>query len=149
MSRKDPSANDVIRVGRVSAVYPERHTVTVEFTDRGDGLITKELPVRAALSRKNHFYAMPDEGEHVICAFYGNGLSEGVVLGAIYDDGNAPPIPDRDVYSVLFEDKTRLMVDRKNHIVEIKDSFGSTIRMQDGFIDIVPVKKVRIMKGGK
>jgi len=144
MSRKDPSANDVVRVGRVSAVYPERHTVTVEFPDRGDGLITKELPVRAALSRKNHFYAMPDEGEHVICAFYGNGLSEGTVLGAIYDDGNGPPIPDRDSYSILFEDKTQLIVDRKNHIVEIKDSFGSFIRFADGNIYIKSAKNVYI-----
>ena len=41
MSRQAPTTNDVIRVGRVTAVYEERHTVTVEFKDRGDGIVTK------------------------------------------------------------------------------------------------------------
>ena len=87
---------------------------------------------------------MLGEGEHVICAFCGKGPREGTVLGAIYDDGNGPPIPDRDSYSILFEDKTQLIVDRKNHIVEIKDSFGSFIRFADGNIYIKSAKNVYI-----
>lgn len=149
MSRKEPSINDVIRVGRVSAVYPERHTVKVDFPDRGDGLVTKELSVTSSLTRKNHFYALPDEGEHVICAFYGNGLSEGAVLGSIYDKGNTPPIPDRDIYSVVFEDGTQVTVDRKNHVVEIRDSYESVLHFEDGNILLKAPNTVSIEQGGK
>ena len=142
MSRREPSANDIIRVGRVSAVYPERHTVKVDFPDRGSGLITKELPVTGTLTRKNHFYALPDVGEHVVCAFYGNGLTEGVMMGCVYDTANVPPIPDGDTYSAVFEDGTTLKVDRKNHIVEIKDSYGSFIRFDGGNIIIKSAKNI-------
>ena len=149
MSRKEPSINDVIRVGRVSAVYPERHTVKVDFPDRGDGLVTKELSVTSSLTRKNHFYALPDEGEHVICAFYGNGLSEGAVIGAMYDTNNPPPIPDRDIYSTVFEDGTQVTVDRKKHVVEIKDSYESILRFEDKNILIKAPGTVSIEQQGK
>ena len=135
MSRREPSVNDVIRVGRVSTVHPERHTVTVDFADRGDGLVTKELSVTSSLTRKNHFYAMPDVGEHVICCFYGNGLSEGAVLGAIHDANNLPPIPDGDIYSIVFEDKTKVSYDRKAHLLEIDVAGDIDIRAK-GHISI-------------
>ena len=149
MSRKEPSANDVIRVGHVVAVYEERHTVSVKFEDRGDGIVTKELPVGSLLTLKNHAYALPDEGEHVVCAFYGNGLAEGVMLGSIYDLVNLPPHRDRDRYYLEFEDDAIFHYDRKERVMELKDSFGSAIRMHNGFIDLMPAAKVRIMRGGK
>jgi phage baseplate assembly protein V len=125
-------------------VYQERHTATVEFKDRGDGLVTKELPVSALLTRKNHAYAMPDEGEHVICAFYGNGLEEGVILGAIYDGKNAPPQQDRDTYYIKFEDDTSLSIDRKKHVVEVRDHYGSYIKFENGNIYIMAKENVYI-----
>ena len=129
MSRKEPSVNDVIRVGRVSAVYEERHTVKVDFADRGGGLVSKEISVCSVLTRKNHFYALPDVGEHVVCAFYGNGLSEGAVIGAIYDANNLPPIPDGDICSIVFEDETSLSYDRKNHRLAIDVCEGGSVEI--------------------
>jgi phage baseplate assembly protein V len=134
MSRKAPTANDIIRVGRVTAVYEERHTVTVEFRDYGDGIVTKELPVGVPLTRKNHFYALPDEGEHVVCVFYGNGLSEGVVLCAIYDAKNPPPSQDRDRYYIEFEGGAHILVDRKERFIQIRDFEGSWLKMKGGSI---------------
>lgn len=136
MSRQNPSANDVIRVGRVTAVYEERHTVTVEFQDRGDGLVTKELPVGVPLTRKNHAYSLPDEGEHVVCAFYGNGLAEGVVLCSIYDEKNAPPCQDRDRYYIEFEGGAHILIDRRDKVFQIQDFHGSYILMKDTDIHI-------------
>ena len=134
MSRKEASANDVIRVGRVVAVFEEHHTVTVEFQDRGDGIVTKELPVGVSLTLKNHAHALPDEGEHVVCAFYGNGLAEGVVLCAIYDEKNHPPCCDRDRYYIEFEGGAHLLVDRKERFIQIRDFEGSWIKMKNGSI---------------
>jgi phage baseplate assembly protein V len=134
MSRQNPTANDVIRVGRVTAVYEERHTVTVEFKDRGDGIVTKELPVGVSLSRKNHAYHLPDVGEHVVCVFYGNGLSEGAVLCAIYDTKNAPPCQDRDRYYIEFEGGAHILVDRKERFIQIRDFEGNWIKMKGGSI---------------
>lgn len=114
MSRKEPTVNDVIRVGRISAVFPERGTATVTFPDRG-GLVSKEIPIGQPNTLLNKDYVLPDPGEHVVCAFFGNGLSEGVVLCSIYDAKNVPATNDPDKRTVLFPDGTRLEYDRKTH----------------------------------
>ncbi|MDR3164982.1 MAG: hypothetical protein LBU13_05340 [Synergistaceae bacterium] len=135
MSRQEPTVNDVIRVGKISAVYPERGTATVQFPDR-DGLVSKELAISQINTLKNKDESFLDPGEHVVCAFYGNGLSEGVILSAIYDTKNKPNAGDSDVRTTVFEDGTTFLVNRRGHIVEIKDSFGSYIRFADGDIYI-------------
>lgn len=135
MSRAEPTVSDVIRVGKVSAVFPERATATVEFKDR-DGLVSKELAVMQGNTLKNRDYRLVDVGEHVICAFFGNGLSEGVVLGAIYDRKNDAPIDEQDTRCTIFEDGAAVFYDRKEHVFQIKDSHGSFIQMKDGNITI-------------
>lgn len=133
MSRASPTTNDIIRVGRVSAVFSERHTVTVEFPDR-ERLVSKELPVSAAATLKNHGYSLPDPGEHVVCAFFGNGLSEGVVLARIYDTSNLPPSSDKDKFFFEAEGGAHILFDRKKRIVQIRGFEGEFIKIQGGSI---------------
>lgn len=114
MSRAEPTVNDVIRVGKVSAVFPERSTATVEFKDR-DGLVSKELAIMQGNTLKDRDYRLMDVGEHVVCAFFGNGLSEGVVLGAIYDRKNDNDTNDVDVRRTTFEDGADILYNRKEH----------------------------------
>jgi phage baseplate assembly protein V len=135
VSRKEPTVNDIIRVGKISAVYPERGTATVQFPDR-DGLVSKELAIGQRNTLKNKDESFPDPGEHVVCAFFGNGLSEGVILSAIYDAKNRPNTGNPDIRVTEFEDGTTFTVDRKSHIVKIEDSFGSYIEFADGNIYI-------------
>lgn len=135
MSRAEPTVNDVIRVGKISAVFPERATASVEFRDR-DGLVSKELAIMQRNTLKNKDYALFDVGEHVICAFFGNGASEGVILGAIYDRKNDASLDEQDTRSVIFEDGAAVFYDRKDHVFQIKDAHGSFIQMKDGNITI-------------
>lgn len=114
MSRREPTANDVVRVGRVSAVYPERGTVAVEFPDR-ERLVSKELAVGQRNTRRNADEVHLDVGEKVVCAFYGNGLAEGVVLGCIYDTKNPPKVGAADQRTLTFQDGTRIFYNRKTH----------------------------------
>lgn len=114
MSRAEPTVNDVIRVGKVSAVFPERATATVEFKDR-DGLVSKELAIMQGNTLKNRDYRLVDVGEHVVAAFFGNGLSEGVILGCVYDRKNDSDTADQDVRRVTFDDGADIRYDRKEH----------------------------------
>ena len=123
------------RVGHVSSVDPAAGTVRVVFDDK-QGLVSYNLPVLQRNTLKNKDEAWPDPGEHVVCLFLGNGLEQGFVLGAIYDRKNRPPIGDQDVRAITFEDGTTVKVDRKNHRVDVQDSFGSYIRMEGGYIRI-------------
>ena len=145
MSRENLSVNDAIRVGKISAVYPERGTATVHFPDR-DGLVSKELPIGHRNTLKNKDESFPDVGEHVVCAFFGNGPSEGVILSAIYDAKNKPPVGDPDIRVTTFDDGTTFTVDRKKHIVEMKDSFGSYIKFANGNIYIMAAANIYLNK---
>lgn len=129
MSNASPTGNDLIRVGRVSAVYEQRLTVRVEFPDRS-GLISKELPVLVPLTLKNHAYALPDPGEHVVCVFLDNGISEGFVFGAIYDGKNPPPCMDKDRYYIEFEGGAHILADRREKTMQIRDFYGSFIKFE-------------------
>ena len=135
MSRGEPTVNDVIKVGRVSAVFPERCTATVIYPDR-DNVVSKELSIgqKSALLNRAEFF--PDPGEHVVCAFYGNGLSEGVVLCSLYDKPNPPTVGNQERTVYIWPDGAEFFYDREQHIMQFKDSYGSVIRMAGGDITV-------------
>lgn len=99
------------RVGRVTALVPEKGAVRVEFGDRSN-LVSFELPVMVKQTLKNKDSYMPDVGEHVVCSFLGNGLEQGFVLGAIYSNADTAVNSDPNKRGVTFEDGTEVYYDR-------------------------------------
>lgn len=134
------------RYGYVSAYDPKRHMARVRFPDK-DNMISAWLPVAVPNSRKNKDECHLDIDEHVYCNMLGNGLEAGVVLCSIWDDKNTPPVGDQDIRHTTFEDGTTIFQDRKSKIFQIKDSFGSYIRFEDGNIYIWSAKNVYINEG--
>ena len=90
----------------------------VEFPDMG--IISHWLPLIVPNSLKNHDELHLDEGEHVACLMAGTGTESGVILGAFYDDKNKPPVQDKDIRSVSFEDGTTVTYNRKDSIMKIE-----------------------------
>jgi phage baseplate assembly protein V len=125
-----------LRDGHVSSYDPATHTARVVFEDR-DNLVSNPFPVLLPNTLKNRDETHLDPGEHVICLCFGNGVESGIVLGCVYDKKNPPAIGDQDIRATVYEDGTTVSVDRKNHVVEIKDSFGSYIKFAGGNIYIV------------
>lgn len=107
------------RFGYVSAYDPARHMARIQFPDKGD-LVSAWLPVAVPNSLKNHDELHLDVGEHVYCSMMGNGLESGVVLCAIYDDKNKPPVHEQDTRAVTFEDGTRITYDRSSHLLKVE-----------------------------
>ena len=136
-----------LRDGHVSSYDSATHTARIVFDDLS-GMVSHPFPVVLTNTKTNKDEAHLDAGEHVFCLCMGNGIESGIVLGCVYDKKNPPLVGDQDVRTTRFGDGTTLMVDRKAHIVEIKDSFGSVIKMADGYIDLKPAIKVRVTKGG-
>jgi phage baseplate assembly protein V len=132
-SRENVETPCTIRHGYVSVYNQKTHRARVRFPDKDD-LVSYWLPVLVPNTRKNRDEAPLDEGEHVVCLFLGNGLEMGYVLGSVYDNGNLPPVGNRNIRVANFEDGTRVFVDREKHQVEIKDSFGSRVRLEGGNI---------------
>jgi phage baseplate assembly protein V len=133
----------VLRVGYVSDFDPVRKYARVMFPDK-DRLVSGWLQLLVINTLKNKDEANLDVGERVACLMMGNGIEHGVVLGALWDDKNDPPAGDQDVRITTYEDGTTVQVDRKNHVVEIKDHYGSFIRFADGNIYIKAAANVYI-----
>jgi phage baseplate assembly protein V len=119
----------------------------IKFPDK-DNLVSAWIPVGISNSKKNKDEFHLDIDEHVFCVMLGNGLEHGIVLCSVWDDKNKPPLGDPDVRRTEFADGTTVFVDRETHVVEIKDSYGSVLRMAEGNIYLMPAKKVIVKKGG-
>lgn len=95
--------NRQIMIGTVSAINSDMGRARVMFSDR-DNMISKELPIIFTRAYGVEIYAMPEVGEEVLCVFLANGLEEGFVVGAYYNDEKKPPVKDKSIKIIKFED---------------------------------------------
>lgn len=114
MDQIEEMIRHVFRVGSVVSTDPAAGTARVQLAD-ADGLVSFDLPVMQRQTLKNKDYAMPDVGEHVVCAFLPIGVEQGFLLGSIFSRADPTPIADQDKRHVEFEDGTWLQYDRKAH----------------------------------
>lgn len=109
---------NLIRVGRVSSVYPERCTARVVFDDRDD-LVSYELTPLGRGSYRTKDYWMPDLDEQVLCLFLPNGNAEGFILGTRFNDEDKPPVEEKEKRHLRFADGTFIEYDQKTHTLTI------------------------------
>jgi phage baseplate assembly protein V len=75
---------------------------------------TMFLSVLVPKTHQDKCFWMPDIGEHVAILLDDDGVA-GVVLGAIYSDGDLPPTNDANLFMTQFADGTILQYDRTAH----------------------------------
>ena len=145
MSELERRISEVLRVGVVSEVQPERGLCRVSFGER----VSPLSPWFAPRAGRDREFWHPDIGEQAVYFSPCGDGSEGFVLPGIFS--NKIPLPDgarRGRHIVEYGDGTRIEVDREEHVVEIRDSWGSFIRMEDGDIRIQGARSVFIGKPG-
>lgn len=74
----------IVRVGKVTNVYPAKGKVKVLYEDTGN----TSLPLPMLTFNKE--YSMPSKGDRVLTLHMENGSSKGFVLGTYYGDNNPP-----------------------------------------------------------
>lgn len=82
---------NVIRVGKVSAIDYQAGMVRVVYHDKDDS-VTRPIPM---LSLE---YKMPEIGDQVLVVHLSNGTEAGVVLGRPWSDKNRPPESGAGLY---------------------------------------------------
>lgn len=102
---------DYVKVGIVAAVYPERNTARVLFSDNDD-LDSGELPFLVQGSYENKYYAPMPVDTQVLCLRLPNGKNAGYILGALYSEADEPPSNSGDIAMIEFADGS---VVRHNH----------------------------------
>jgi len=123
-----------LRWGEVTQVDETTGTARVKIHD-ADGMVSKPLRVRQSRTHKDQEQELPDLGEHVGCIFSGQGLEEGLVLGAVYSTKNPSPGKPPYVWYHRFADGTELEYDRETH------RLTGTVK---GEIDLAVEKDVRV-----
>lgn len=113
----DNILKNLIRVGKVSSVDPEKATARVAF--EAQNLVSYDLRVLQLQTLQNKDYYLPDVGEHVVCIFLPTGNAEGFVMGSFYAGEDKPPVASVDKRVVSFSDGTVIEYDREAHVLKI------------------------------
>ena len=110
---------NLIRYGKVSAVYPERATARVVYDDK-QNMVSAELPVLQAASYQSRFYSLPKVGDNVVTLSYPNGEDgAGVIIGSFYSEVNQPPTTDGNKLMLNISDKLVIEFDESKSELEI------------------------------
>ena len=114
-------ARQLVKEGRVTQCYPERHTARVLFEDK-DGMTGAEMPILTMCAYGDKFYTMPDVGDVVVCLFASNSdmTGNGWIIGSRFNDKSVPNANSQDVTRLDFADKTFIEYDRKKHELRLK-----------------------------
>lgn len=122
-----------LREGHVSSYNPKTKTARVRFEEL-DNLVSHPFKVIVPNSIDNKDEYHLDVGEHVTCLCLGNGIEAGYVVGSTYDAKNPPTVGNQDRRVTIFKDGAFEFYDRKDHIYQFKDHYGSYILFKDGDI---------------
>lgn len=98
---------NLFRVGICSTSDASLGTLTATFPDRDD-MVSDELAMvyKGGWGASN---AIPQPGDTVVCLFLGNGMSDGICLGKIYDTDDPPGEEGQE--GIFFEDGSYVYFD--------------------------------------
>ncbi len=126
LERLEAQRDQTLKVGVVTESLADSGRVRVRLPD-ADDLITHELPVLFPKTSRDRMIAMPDVGEHVLCAFLASGLEGGFCLGAFYSAADGVPVASGDKWHVAFADGTTLEYDRAGHALTAQVKGDATV----------------------
>ena len=127
---------DLIKIGEVSSVDPEKCTARVVFDDE-DSLVSYDLQILQRNTSENQDYQMVHPGEDVVCLFLGPGQEDGFIIGSLYAGEIKPPEASLDRRTVVFSDDTRVCYDRQDHKLTVTiEGTEIVFNRQDGSITV-------------
>lgn len=109
--------NDVIRIGKVSAIDYEKGLISVYYEDR-TAMVTGMMPVLS-----NGRYKMPNIGDSILVAHLSNSTNAAVVLGTVFNEVNVPKMSGQNVYYEEMSDNTMMSSDGTD--ITLKVATGS------------------------
>lgn len=107
----------MIRFGIICDTDPAKGLARVKFPE--DEITSFWLPVLVPGSTGNKYFHTFDTNEPVVCLMDIN-LENGVILGAIYGEVNAPDGGGADLARIVFSDGTEMQYDRAASEMSVK-----------------------------
>ena len=118
----------ICREGKVTEVFPERHSCKVTFEDR-DNLVSAELPILTLTAGQNKSYRLPDIDERVAVLSASNDFTGGggYVLGSLYTGDEKPLENNQNVYALKMSDNFEVKYEREQHNFQMTFNDGTKI----------------------
>lgn len=115
--------SNMAKVGVCSTSDEGTGTLTATFPDRDD-MVSGDLPVVyfGGLGRRR---GVPQPGDTVACIFLGNGMSDGFVIGNLYDDDDPPGEDGQE--GVFYEDGSYVYYDTVAGILNVMAMSGVVV----------------------
>jgi phage baseplate assembly protein V len=107
----------MLRFGNITEIDAAKGRARVHFEE--DGIVSDWLPMVVKSSQQNKHESWYDVGDFVACMMDEH-IEDGVIVGAIYDDNNAPPIGNKDVEAKTFSDGTVIKYDRSSSTLTVE-----------------------------
>lgn len=133
---------ELLKVGEVCEVLPEKHMCRVVFPCEGNNT-SYELFVLCRNSLKNKDYNMPDVGEDVLCIFMPDGSEDGFILGSYYAENLEKCSISQDERKVKFSDDTTVTYNRVTHCLDIVIE-GTSIHADRKTVNVITPQTVNI-----
>lgn len=128
--------NDLIRIGEVSSINPEKCTARVVFDD-DDSIVSYDLPIIQRNTLNSHDFHSVNVGEDVLCIFLPSGPEEGFILGSFYAGEVTPPERTEKRRTTVFEDGTVVQYDMAAHtLTVIIDGTSIVFDRQNGTVTV-------------
>ena len=121
-----------LQFGIVAAVDEAGHNLRVRLPAL-ENMETDWLPMLTPAAGGNQFYALPDEGEQVVCLLDAQGES-GVVLGATYNQADPPPAANKNLWVRRFKNGTLIQHNRASGNILMQTGGTVTIDAPDSVI---------------
>jgi len=102
----------MLRFGYITEIDPSKCYARVTFMD--DGIVSAPLQIITLGALNNKFFHMFDINEQVAVLMDEDSV-EGVILGAVFNDGTNPDGGDKDVFRVKFSDDSFIDYNRDTH----------------------------------
>jgi len=133
-----PNDAPMWRRGLVRAVDPARAVAKVHLPDE-DGLVSDWLPICVPFAMGTRAYWIPKVGSQVVVLLDEHG-EDGVIMGAIYSEQDAPPASSADQAVISWADGTAVKYDEAAQelsalvmgTVKIRSMGKATIQSMDG-----------------
>jgi len=106
----------MIRYGKITELDAAKGLARVKFED--DDIVSDWLQIVSKNSKSTKTESWFDVDEFVACAMDEHN-EEGVIVGALYHEGNEPPIGDKDTVGVTFPDGTTISYNRSSHTLNV------------------------------
>lgn len=128
-----------LRFGTVTEIDEKKGTARVQLPD-GENMVSWPLRVLHKRVLKDQQQCLPDIDEPVACLFAGQGMEQGVLLGACYSKKHPSPEQPPSHDYMKYEDGTEIWYDRKKHKLMLNI---------EGDVEIKTTKNITITAGGR